>query len=186
MIDFHANRRFDSPHESAGHHQGSSRSLKAAIAGPEQPIGKREIPGSNKFRQSLAQWNETERPLPEVTLPSLFEAQVVRSPGASERFLSTHSENHLESIMNVYKNNIVLASKFVPRDFDGDVVLFSASRSAREFAHKKWTTHIEAGSKCYEIACEHSDMLEPGPLSEIALLLSLELRQRTKSREGFW
>jgi thioesterase domain-containing protein len=103
----------------------------------------------------------------------------------SERFLSTHSKNHLESIINVYKNNIALASKFVPRDFDGDLVLFLASRGARESAQGKWTTHIKTESKCYEIACEHSNMLEPGPLREIALLLSLELRHRTKTREEF-
>ena len=88
--------------------------------------------------------------------------------------------------MNVYKNNIVLASKFVPHDFGGDLVLFLTSRSARESAQGKWTTHINAHSKCYEITCEHSNMLQPGPLGEIASLLSLELRQRTKSREEFW
>jgi non-ribosomal peptide synthetase component F len=55
MIDFDANPVSDSPDESAGHHQRSLRSLQAAIAGPEQPIGKVEIPGLNEFRQSLAQ-----------------------------------------------------------------------------------------------------------------------------------
>jgi hypothetical protein len=101
----------------------------------------------------------------------------------SERFLSARSE---EPIMNVYKNNIVLASKFVPRAFHGDLVLFLTSRSARESAQEKWTNHIKPGSKCFEIACEHSNMLEPGPLGQIASLLSLELRQRTKSRKEFW
>jgi non-ribosomal peptide synthetase component F len=82
MIDFDANPVFDSPDESAGHQHRSLRLLQAAIAGPEQPIGKVEIPSINEFRQSLAQWNATERPIAAATLPSLFEAQAARSPQA--------------------------------------------------------------------------------------------------------
>ena len=82
MIDFDANPVSDSPDESAGHQQRSLRSLQAAIGGPEQPIGKVEIPGLNEFRQSLAQWNATERPIAAATLPGLFEAQAARSPRA--------------------------------------------------------------------------------------------------------
>jgi hypothetical protein len=72
MIDFDANPVFDSPDESAGHQQRSLRLLQAAIAGPEQPIGKVEIPSINEFRQSLAQWNATERPIAAAT--ALFKA----------------------------------------------------------------------------------------------------------------
>ena len=33
------------------------------------------------------------------------------------------------------------------------------------------------------IACEHANMLDPGPLGEIASLLAAELKRRTNGRE---
>ena len=35
-------------------------------------------------------------------------------------------------MLRVYKHNIVLASKFVPRRFDGDLLLFVASHDATD------------------------------------------------------
>ena len=96
---------------------------------------------------------------------------------------TTISEHQIAAMLKVYKHNIFLASKFVPRDFDGDLLLFIASRSAKEPRQRIWTTHAKRRIKSYEIACEHANMLDPGPLREIASLLALELKQRTNGRE---
>jgi nonribosomal peptide synthetase DhbF len=152
---------------------------------PTDPGVTPEIPDDRELLADMLKEASIDLEILEGDSDSTLQMRTQRLLFPSERFLSRYSENHLESIMNVYKNNIVLASKFVPRSFDGDLVLFLTSRSARESAQGKWTTHINADSKCYEIACEHSNMLEPGPLGEIASLLSFELRQRSKIERSF-
>jgi thioesterase domain-containing protein len=86
-------------------------------------------------------------------------------------------------MMKVYKHNIFLASKFVPRSFDGDLLFFSASRNATEPRQRIWTSHVKRCIRSYEIACEHANMLDPGPVGEIASLLAFELKRRTNGRE---
>ena len=85
------------------------------------------------------------------------------------------SKHELVSMLKVYKNNIALASKFVPRRFDGNLLLFIASRGGTDSRKHTWTKHISGDIKSYEIVCEHTTMLHPGPLGEIASVLALEL-----------
>ena len=96
---------------------------------------------------------------------------------------TTVSKCEIAAMMKAYKHNIILASKFVPRCFDGDLLLFIASRNATEPRRNIWTTHAKRRIRSYEIACEHANMLDPGPLGEIASLLALELKRRTNARE---
>jgi nonribosomal peptide synthetase DhbF len=102
-----------------------------------------------------------------------------------ERFLSTAclagglSKRQLVSMLKVYKNNVALASNFVPRRFDGDLLLFIANSGAHELRKHTWTTYVGGDIKSYEIPCEHARMLDPGPLTEIASVLTFELEMRT-------
>ena len=50
---------------------------------PEQALGQIEILDEAERRQILEEWNDTERPAPDVTLAELFEAQAERSPNAT-------------------------------------------------------------------------------------------------------
>jgi non-ribosomal peptide synthetase component F len=54
--------------------------LEAVVADPSQPIGRIELLTPKEHRQLLFEWNATDREVPQVTLPALFEAQVERSP----------------------------------------------------------------------------------------------------------
>jgi hypothetical protein len=56
-------------------------------------------------------------------------------------------------MLKIYKHNILLASKFVPRRFDGDLLLFVASHDATELRKRIWTTHARCHIRSYEIAC---------------------------------
>ena len=122
--------------------------------------------------------------------PKLSEAEEwsTRHTGYLDRPLRTGtlaagvSKQELVSMLKVYKNNIALASKFVPRRFDGNLLLFIASRGATDSRKHTWATHIRGDIKSYEIACEHATMLDPGPLGEIASALALELDTRTDLR----
>jgi hypothetical protein len=87
-------------------------------------------------------------------------------------------------MLRVYQDNILLASKFVPRRFDGDLLLFVASHDATELRRRIWTTLARCHIRSYEIACAHGDMLNAGPLGEIASLLAFELKRRTNGREA--
>ena len=58
------------------------RLLEAAVATPDMPLHRLEILGPEERELVLESFNATTRPLPEATLPQLFEAQVERAPEA--------------------------------------------------------------------------------------------------------
>jgi pristinamycin I synthase-3/4 len=58
------------------------RLLEAAVAAPDVPLQRLEILSAGERHMLLESFNVTARPLPEATLPALFEAQVGRTPQA--------------------------------------------------------------------------------------------------------
>ena len=58
------------------------RLLAAAAATPDALLHRLEILEAQERHMLLEEFNDTARPLPEATLPQLFEAQVARTPGA--------------------------------------------------------------------------------------------------------
>ncbi|MEJ0096570.1 MAG: amino acid adenylation domain-containing protein [Methylocella sp.] len=59
-----------------------TRVLEAIAADPAQRIGDIDLLTPDERRQILVDWNDTAHPLPEATLPQLFEAQAERTPDA--------------------------------------------------------------------------------------------------------
>ncbi|MBD0669788.1 non-ribosomal peptide synthetase, partial [Streptomyces sp. CBMA156] len=58
------------------------RVLRAAAATPDAPIGAIDILGPAEREQLLTGWNDTASPVPDATLPELFEAQAAATPDA--------------------------------------------------------------------------------------------------------
>ncbi|MGH3125217.1 MAG: condensation domain-containing protein, partial [Streptosporangiaceae bacterium] len=58
-----------------------TRLLRRAAAAPARPLSTLDVLTAAE-RGDLADWNDTARVIPEVTLPELFEAQAARTPGA--------------------------------------------------------------------------------------------------------
>ena len=56
------------------------RVLEAMVADAEEAVGRVDLLGTEERQQILVKWNETEREVPEATLPTLFEEQVERTP----------------------------------------------------------------------------------------------------------
>ncbi|TMR07869.1 non-ribosomal peptide synthetase, partial [Nonomuraea zeae] len=56
------------------------RILEAVTAHPEQPIGDIDLLSAEERHQLLTTWNNTAAPVPDATLPDLFQAQAVRTP----------------------------------------------------------------------------------------------------------
>ncbi|MBV8281774.1 MAG: AMP-binding protein, partial [Candidatus Eremiobacteraeota bacterium] len=82
-IDFNANPALYSVEE-LGQHQRRFLSLLGDIAtDPGQPIGGLELLARDEREQILVDWNNTSRPVPDATLPALFETQVQRTPEAT-------------------------------------------------------------------------------------------------------
>ncbi|AYG64357.1 amino acid adenylation domain-containing protein (plasmid) [Rhizobium jaguaris] len=57
--------------------------FETVLAAPGRPISSFELLAPAERRQIVEEWNATARPVPEVTLPALFEQQVCRSPAAT-------------------------------------------------------------------------------------------------------
>ncbi|HEU5476172.1 MAG TPA: non-ribosomal peptide synthase/polyketide synthase [Actinophytocola sp.] len=56
--------------------------LKGIVAHPERPLARLPLLSDAESRQVVMEWNDTARNVPVATLPTLFEAQVVRTPDA--------------------------------------------------------------------------------------------------------
>ncbi|MGK9237384.1 AMP-binding protein, partial [Inquilinus limosus] len=59
------------------------RLLEAVAEAPDRPIGTIDLLAPEERRRILVEWNDTARPVPDATLPALFEAQAARSPDAT-------------------------------------------------------------------------------------------------------
>jgi amino acid adenylation domain-containing protein len=59
------------------------RLLQAASTDPQQPISRLELLNFEERHQILVDWNDTACEIPTATLPTLFQAQVKRRPGAT-------------------------------------------------------------------------------------------------------
>ncbi|WP_285585148.1 non-ribosomal peptide synthetase, partial [Actinoallomurus iriomotensis] len=58
------------------------RILEQATAEPSTPIGDIAVLTARERRRLLTDWNDTTRPVPDTTVPELFEAQVAATPDA--------------------------------------------------------------------------------------------------------
>ncbi|QWF84113.1 non-ribosomal peptide synthetase [Amycolatopsis sp. CA-230715] len=58
------------------------RALASAVAEPDRAIGELDLLDAGERHRILAEWNDTERPVPAVDVATLFEQQVRRAPQA--------------------------------------------------------------------------------------------------------
>jgi nonribosomal peptide synthetase DhbF len=114
-----------------------------------------------------------DRPTPDARMPD--------RPLAATSLAGSISEQQLASMVRIYRNNVALASHFVPRRFEGNLLLFVAGRDATESRKRSWSSCVSGAISFHEIRCEHAEMLNPGPLTEVASRLALELETRTRS-----
>jgi nonribosomal peptide synthetase DhbF len=83
QIDLDANPALYTAEDLVGHWQRLLRLLAAVAQNPERPIGTIGLLTPQERHQILVKWNDTVHPLPEATLPELFEAQVAKTPNAT-------------------------------------------------------------------------------------------------------
>jgi nonribosomal peptide synthetase DhbF len=80
-IDLDANPALYTASELTRHQEHFRRLLlEVSAADPAQPIGSLNLIEAAEHRQILVEWNDTSHPVPQSTLPVLFEQQVAQSP----------------------------------------------------------------------------------------------------------
>jgi nonribosomal peptide synthetase DhbF len=91
---------------------------------------------------------------------------------------SNLEDRHLPAIFEVYKNNARLSSAFIPRQFKGDLLLFTATERESAPPTERWRPHVRGQINVHPVACRHAQMTQPGPIAEIGLVLAIELEKR--------
>jgi nonribosomal peptide synthetase DhbF len=92
--------------------------------------------------------------------------------------LSNLEDRHLSAMLEIQKNNGHLAATFVPKRFDGDLLIIAATQDKREPPTDAWRPYVRGQIRVHQVACRHEQMTEPGPLAEIGQVLAAELEQR--------
>ena len=94
--------------------------------------------------------------------------------------LSILKEHHYEAIKDIYKNNIRLMTKFLPRQFDGDILLFVAKKGEPKPPYGIWSPYVSGRIEVHRIDCTHEAMMDPLPAAQIGNVLATKLgRQQT-------
>jgi thioesterase domain-containing protein len=98
--------------------------------------------------------------------------------------LSSIKEHHYEIIKQVYRNNIDLMTKFSPRRFRGDILLFAAGGDEAKPSPEVWRPCVSGRIKVHWIDCAHDAMMDPSPAAEIGEVLAGELDSSERRRRG--
>ena len=94
--------------------------------------------------------------------------------------LSSLEEHQVAAILQVMRNNSRLARGFVPRRFDGNLLLFAATQNEPEPAADRWSPYVSGKIALHEVDCEHVNMMQPAPLAKIGAVLARELDKQSQ------
>ncbi|WP_435884538.1 amino acid adenylation domain-containing protein, partial [Streptomyces toxytricini] len=87
-------------------------------------------------------------------------------------------ERHLATLVETYRNNVVLQGAHEPAPFDGDMLLFVATGEAQPGSADDWKPYVGGTLTAHAVPCEHRDMLGRDALRQIAAPLNAALRPR--------
>ncbi|MGW3210545.1 non-ribosomal peptide synthetase, partial [Streptomyces sp. NPDC001135] len=99
---------------------------------------------------------------------------ILRRQGSA---LASLDERSTAALMDIFINNNKLLRGFDPVRFRGDLLHFTATagRDDKAPTARSWRPHIEGRIEDHPIACEHRNMVQPGPLAEIAKVVADKL-----------
>ncbi|MGC5010224.1 AMP-binding protein [Streptosporangium sp. DT93] len=86
---------------------------------------------------------------------------------------ATLDERTLRGVYRNYANGVKISGEYVPRPFDGDVLFVTAAHGRKEGdpTAADWKPYVRGAVDERTVACDHSSMLNPGPIAEIAAFL---------------
>jgi thioesterase domain-containing protein len=115
----------------------------------------------------------------------LERAEVVARVHAHSALLADLDERRLDVLVGAMERYIEMARAWQPSPYDGRVTLFSATRASEATTEEKkaaWEG-CSAGVDVHELDCEHSDVLTPGPVGEIAAAVE-DVLARDRTGDG--
>ncbi|MFF7768766.1 alpha/beta fold hydrolase, partial [Streptomyces massasporeus] len=94
--------------------------------------------------------------------------------------LANLETEQVRGLVDIVINNIHLMDAYDPEMFDGDVLFFTATEGKVEdwMSYEAWVPYVKGQVENHLIACEHTEMTEPGPLREIGTVVSRALSRR--------
>ncbi|MCW7946082.1 hypothetical protein AAW14_29830, partial [Streptomyces hygroscopicus] len=99
---------------------------------------------------------------------------ILRREGSA---LASLDERSTAALMDIFINNNKLLRGFDPVRFHGDLIHFTATlgRDDKAPTARSWRPHVQGRIEDYPIACEHRNMVQSGPLAEIAKIVADKL-----------
>ncbi|WP_246869081.1 amino acid adenylation domain-containing protein [Saccharopolyspora sp. ASAGF58] len=111
--------------------------------------------------------------LAELGEGTLTRADVMEILSAEGTALANLEEHSITAIIDNFANCAVLENEAVHDKFQGDVLFFTATVNPAKpslTAHM-WQPYVDGTVHNHDIACEHKDMTQCGPLAEIAAIV---------------
>ncbi|MER7567863.1 amino acid adenylation domain-containing protein [Streptomyces sp. NPDC097941] len=89
---------------------------------------------------------------------------------------------NLTTLVDTYRNNVVLQRAHTPAFFDGDMLLFVAAGEEHPGNAEDWKPYVGGTLTVHSVPCEHRDMLQRDVFQQIAGPLNAELRSPRRAR----
>ncbi|GAB2755696.1 non-ribosomal peptide synthetase DhbF [Salinifilum aidingensis] len=91
--------------------------------------------------------------------------------------LANLAEHTIDAIIDNFVTCAVLENTSEHAPFDGDVLFFTAAENQAKpsLTPRMWEPYVRGRVQNHDIACEHKDMTEPGPIAEIARVVDRRL-----------
>lgn len=157
---------------------GQEVRLLAVLDAMPRPPGTPRLPADVVERESLRLLLNSyapDRPAPPGSYGRAQAFEVVR---AGDGPLAALDDRALHAMTDAGAHHIHLARAWRPTPYDGPATLFSATRQAPATTDEKaaaWRP-FTAGLGVHELACTHSDVLQPDPAQRVAAVLETVLQ----------
>ncbi|MFJ8534714.1 amino acid adenylation domain-containing protein [Streptomyces sp. NPDC093591] len=151
---------------------GEEVALVAVLDSMPKPPEVARVPLDPAVVEQVALGNLLRNALPGTAAGAgpLERAEVVARVHAHSALFADLDEQRLDTLVAAMERYIAMARAWQPSPYDGRVTLFSATRASEATTAQKraaWQS-CSAGVDVHELDCEHSDVLTPGPVGEIA------------------
>jgi thioesterase domain-containing protein len=106
-------------------------------------------------------------------LPASSALDILRMEGD---VLSNLEERQITALIEIMRNNSRMAGEFRPRYLDGNMLLFTATRSETAAPVDRWRPYVRGRLAIHGVDCRHIQMMQPVPLAKIGAVLASELK----------